>query len=159
MSEMTSKKDLEGWDAYWYYKKVLEDAASWNGDDVITIKEHTVDKNGAHKEKEVVVLNPAKEALLNSVQMALNAANEYRKAKNDEAKIEVDAKRVQVEEIAAKNVTPIWLELIKLTVPVVAELGGLWACIKGKYWLEQHDSWDDGNVLTDWMKSTFKRKK
>lgn len=159
MSETTNKKDLEGWDAYWYYKKVLEDAASWNGDDTITITEHSVDKNGIHKEKSTVVLNPAKEALLKSVQMALTAADEYRKAKNEEQKIEVDAKRVQVEEIAAKNVTPIWLELLKLTVPAVVELGGLWTCIRGKFWLEQHDSWDDGNVLTDWIKSTFKRKK
>lgn len=133
--------DLENWELYPDYLEAIEavknfDGAKW------TTKVTTTKKKDSVETVEEDVMTPEYAALIAEKDKFVAAAENYRNTMV--AKTEAEKKESYGPKIVAAVVSGVF------------GFGSTMLAIGGKHWLEKHDSYDDGGVLTDVEKEAIK---
>lgn len=133
--------DLENWELYPDYLEAIEavknfDGAKW------TTKVTTTKKKDSVETVEEDVMTPEYAALIAEKDKFVAAAENYRNTMV--AKTEAEKKESYGPKIVAAAISGVF------------GFGSTMLAIGGKHWLEKHDSYDDGGVLTDVEKEAIK---
>ena len=133
--------DLENWELYPDYLEAIEAVKNYDGGKW-TKKVTTTKKKDSVETVEEDVMTPEYAALIAEKDKFVAAAENYRNTMV--AKAEAEKKESYGPKIVAAVISG------------AVSLGSTILAIGGKHWLEKHDSYDDGGVLTDVEKEAIK---
>lgn len=133
--------DLENWELYPDYLEAFESVKNFDGAKWTT-KVTTTKKKDSVETVEEEVMTPEYAALIAEKDKFVAAAENYRNTMV--AKTEAEKKESYGPKIVAAAISGVF------------GFGSTMLAIGGKHWLEKHDSYDDGGVLTDVEKEAIK---
>ena len=132
---------LEQWELYPQYLSAVKAVEEFNGKKWTT-KTTTTKKEDKVTETEEEVMTLEYATVIAERDKMISAAEAYRANKVSEA-----------EATKKESLTP---AILKGVIGGLFSLGGVGLSIFGKKWLEDHDSYDEGGVLTDTQKDALK---